>query len=230
MFSRNSDYEELRDLVSLGLADPDHGFEIDGVAVVSLEGRQRTEVVRSLVHELTHVLNGALLVPHRQPGLPVTLEPVGPWLEEGLASHLGLSHVDTKGRLHPDEISRELILLHGGRQVTGAPVAISALADGMRAGKVGSLEELVVLRRWNFYDGADFFLRYVQGATFIRFLLEDEELAEPFRDFLDEVATGEVDSTDVFEQLPIDVRELEKRYRAWTFLLAKRFDFRVPAN
>lgn len=165
LFARRADFREMarRDGLRAGYAG--YSSAGDGLVVLSAEGGDRDELLRTLAHELTHLVHRRAL----GPGL-------APWLSEGLADGVGDSAAADGWRP-----------LAGLDGIEG-PAA--RLAAAYRAGRVSGLERLVTLDRSRF-DRETVSYDYEQSALFVRFLLTDPELAGRFRSYLQRLAAGE---------------------------------------
>ena len=222
LLGRQGDYQELQDQLHLSSAEPVGGFEFGGVAVLLVEKRPPHELARTLIHELTHVLNGRYLAPPRRLGDFVASNAVGPWLEEGLAGNLALSQVDPTGKIHPQDLARQETRIGNITQLSGGAVAITTLARLLQSKRLPPIAELVELERGEFFAGGDRVGHYLQSSALVRFLLTDLDLRAPFLGFLGRVRAGDLDSSDLLASLPIEPARLEERFIEWTVALASR--------
>ncbi|MDY7092848.1 MAG: hypothetical protein SX243_07745 [Acidobacteriota bacterium] len=160
------------------------------VVVLTAEGAQQAELLRTLTHELTHLVNRRTL----GSGLPR-------WLSEGLADGVGDSAV-----------AGGWLALEGLAGVEG-PARRLYLAYG--EAMVPSLERLLSLQRGDFDRGTVSF-DYEQSALFVRYLLHDDALAAGFRAYLQRLAAGEeYDAEALRESLGRSWGELDRGLEAW---------------
>ena len=221
LLDRQDDYQELHDQLDLSNGEPVAGFEFGGVAVLLVEKRPPYELARTLIHELTHVLNRRYFAPPRRPGDPVASNVVGPWLEEGLAGNLALSHVDRIGKIHPQDLARQETRIGNITQVSGGAVDIATVARWLQSKRLVQIAELVELERGEFFAGGDRGGHYLQSSALVRFLLTDRDLRASFLGFLGRVRAGDLDSSDLIASLPIEPASLEGRFTEWTMALAR---------
>lgn len=220
LFSRKWDYRVLRSQATLGRGEPVDGFEMDAVAVLHREQRDRAQLQRVFVHELTHVLNRW----HLAPSAPLDVSrpsEVALWLEEGIATDLSFSRIDRRGRIDAKKLSREVRRAGGFIHYDGATAGLLSLAQRIRSGSLPTTAELVTLEREDFLSSEEASIHYLQSATLVRFLSNDAGLRAPFLAFLQAVSQGRTDSTDLLQALPIEPVELDRRYREWTLDLAR---------
>lgn len=199
------DYRRLRTAYSrLGSVHP-RAFAVGGLVVGHTGIGEESEILVALMHEMTHALNRRAL------GAPLP-----PWLEEGMATDLGLLWYED-----PDAPAPGLI---AGRDGLLRPQGIYRMLDLVEGG-VPPLETLIAEDRTAFFGEVPE-ARYAQSVLFVRYLLdgEDGRLATPFRDFLGSVATGESPSGDrLLHFLGRDWRQLETGYgRFVATLIAER--------
>jgi len=157
---------------------------------LALPAGRLDETLRTLVHELAHLVSRRAL----GPALPR-------WLAEGLADFLG----DGAG---PDG-------LRPVRRALGAEGEALRLQGAYVAGVVGPLARLVTLGVEEF-DGTSPSFDYEQSAFLVRYLLGDSELAPRFRAYLDTLAAGAPYDPDVFRRaLAIEWATLEGDFEHW---------------
>jgi hypothetical protein len=152
--------------------------------------RSRQDIVETLIHELTHLINRRTLGGN----LP-------PWLSEGLADGIG----DTAAA-------------DGLRQIDGANGAeaqATRLEMGYEVGRVPSVSRLLEKDSGEFDSGTVSY-DYEQSAFLVRLLLTDPDLGPRFRSFLRALAAGSVYTPELFyEHLGLDASELDRRLEAW---------------
>lgn len=170
LFADEVDYRAVSSTVS---SRPTHrsGFAIGGLAVFYVGDRPWPALVSTFVHELTHTLNRQAI----GSGLPL-------WLEEGLAGDLGAVWVED-----PDAPVPGLIAAAGEKSRWWPQRILQVWAT---ASVDSSCEALTALEPAGFYDSTG--RNQAHSQLFVRCLLDggNGELAEGFRGFLDEVATG----------------------------------------
>jgi hypothetical protein len=157
--------------------------------------RSRQDIVETLIHELTHLINRRALGGN----LP-------PWLSEGLADGIG-----------------DTATADGLQQIDGANGAEAQairLAMGYKASQVPTISLLLEKDRHNF-DSGTISYDYEQSAFLVRFLLTDPDLAPRFRSFLQALAAGTVYTPELFyEHMGLDASELDQRLEAWVRAVA----------
>jgi len=148
------------------------------------------ETVRTLFHELTHLVSRRAL----GPALPR-------WLAEGLADFLG----DGAG---PDGLGTV-------RRALGAEGEALRLQGAYAAGLAGPLARLVTLGVEEF-DGTGPSFDYEQSAFFVRYLLGDPELAPRFRAYLGTLASGAPYDSHAFRHaLAVEWATLDADFERW---------------
>lgn len=151
----------------------------------------RRAVLRTLVHELTHLVNRRAI----GPDLPR-------WLSEGLSDGLG----DTA------TVDRGLLPLSG---VEGSEGEAKRLRLAYGEGRVASLERLMTLER-DAFDRQAVSYDYEQSAMLVRFLLADPERADAFRGFLAELAAREpYDAERLRAALGSSWSALDRDFESW---------------
>lgn len=150
----------------------------------------RPEVIQTLAHELTHLVERRAF----GPGLP-------PWLSEGLANALGQT-ADSTG-FGP---------LAGQN---GAEALARRLRQAQQAGEARPFAELAGLPRSAFDRGVRAF-DYEQSTLWVRYLLLDPGLSPRFRAYLARLAEGERYETEKLrEHLGRSWPELEAGFNSW---------------
>jgi hypothetical protein len=146
--------------------------------------------VRTLVHELTHLVSRRAL----GPALPR-------WLAEGLADFLGDgADPDGLGTVH---------------RALGAEGEALRLQGAYGAGLAGPLARLVTLGADEFHGTGPSF-DYEQSAFLVRYLLGEPELAPRFRAYLGTLAAGASYDPDAFRQaLAVEWAELDRDFERW---------------
>lgn len=148
---------------------------------------EHEQVLSTLVHELTHLVNRRAL----GPALPR-------WLAEGLADGLGDAVGDS-----------------GLAESVGGLSEARRLKAGYADGSVLSVARLVDLDGPGF-DADPVSYDYEQSAFLVRYLLTDHELAPRFRVFLEGLALGEPYSRQTLKEvLGVDWADLDRRLELW---------------
>jgi hypothetical protein len=191
IFADRSDFRRFASQsgrVRVGYAGYSSGSQ--STVVLTAEHVQRDELLRTLAHELSHLVTRRVL----GSGLP-------PWLSEALADGVGDS-ATAEGWLP----------LRGLRGVEG-PARRLDLAYGEKM--VPSLQQLLVQDRGDF-DGATVSFDYEQSALFVRYLLQNEVLAVRFRGYLQRLARSETYDAEALRQaLGRSWEELDRGLEDW---------------
>ena len=167
-----------------------HSKPSDGYSAIWADASRPYDFARTLVHELTHLVNRRALGGN----LPR-------WLSEGLADALGDS--STPEGIQP---------LQG---FEGAEGQAKRLWLGYETGGVGSVERLIALDPGEF-DSTPNSYDYEQSTLLVRYLLLDPELGPRFRAFLAELAEGASCTPELLEShLGIDAATLDTLFRGW---------------
>lgn len=183
------------------------GHNAEGVAVLYVGRRPRSDVASTVIHELVHFLNRRAIGPQ----LP-------PWLGEGLADDLALSRIDAEGRVHPGELGGARQQRGGQWRVEGALASLQRLRDAARAGELPAILDFINADWESFVRTPKIQLHYAAAAFWVRFLIEGEgsRHAAGFRAFLAAVAAGEPPSAETLaEHLDEEWGTLDVRFRAW---------------
>ena len=191
LFGRRNGYSEFsaqQGLKTAGYAA--HSKPSQGYTAIWADPTRPEDFAKTLVHELTHLVNRRALGGN----LPR-------WLSEGLADALG------------DNATPEGIQPLQGLE--GAEGQAKRLQLGYETGGVGSIERLLSLRPEEF-DSAPNSYDYEQSTLLVRYLLLDPELGTRFRSFLKELADGSPCTPDILQQhLDVDWRTLDHRLQSW---------------
>lgn len=200
LFAAEADYRRFTEATSSLPADGFVGHAGSGVLAFYAEGRSRVALARTLVHEITHLLNDRAVARRLQP-----------WLEEGMATDLGSVWVESS----PDVESDPIVGDENALVVQGLEPRIFFLERLLEAGKLPSVAAVVSLDRDDFYRPEVKTYSYAHSAALIRYLLEGEDgrLAGAFHTFLKRVATGL--RADLLKLLERDVEELDRGFREW---------------
>lgn len=182
---------------------PAAGHAGHGMIVLYHGRRPAEQVVATLIHEITHLLNRRAV----GPALP-------PWLDEGLAEDL------TWCRVAPD--GTPLLGTFGGARVldeslvfvTGGLAVLGRFTEALEAGRVPPLSELVTLD-WEAFVHRDRELHYQQAGLLVRYLLDGRD-AEGFRAFLADTARGmPITGERLVTTLGVSWERLETGFITW---------------
>ena len=208
LFATAEDYMDFRDEEEIAFeAHIAHSFPLRGYVALYEADRSAPQLLSSLVHELTHLLN------HRSvgPALPA-------WLAEGMADDLAESSIDSRGQLSPGLLggeSRQLdsLTLHSGG--TGSLLRLQTLDQ---LGKLSGLQALIQLESKEFYQSERVQLHYALSSFWIRYLLRDpeDEMAKGFRSYLDAISKGaQITEALLAEHLGDNLENFEVGFRQW---------------
>lgn len=211
LFRQEADYRSFQSAERrlAGLASSGHAGH--GLIVLYADRQPRWQVVSTLVHEIAHLLNRRAI----GPALPS-------WLDEGIASDLGLSRVGADGTPQPGTLGGAIVLTPGRIDFHGGQASLRRLVEGMDAGRTLPVQSLLALDWERFVEPSAAELRYSQAAFFVRYLFDGEggSLARRFRAFLDAVADGEPATGEALrEHLDRDWQRIELGFRAWVRLV-----------
>jgi hypothetical protein len=178
LFRREADYRTFQGEETQLVGLKPRGHTGHGVVALYRGTQADGEVSATLTHELVHLINRRAL----GPALP-------PWLNEGMAEDVSLSFRHPDGRI---DFSR----LAGGKERTGSSTyrlrlghaSLERLRRG--AAELKPVEELVRMDWETFVSPGDEEVHYAHSAFWIRYLLEDPDLAPRFRAYLARVAGG----------------------------------------
>jgi hypothetical protein len=208
LFGRAKAYRAFRALEGVafdhGLA---HASPAQGYLALFRGSMPTEEVLSTLVHEATHLLNRRAL----GPALPH-------WLNEGLADDLAQSRIDAAGHVDTAGLGGEEVEREGQIVVTGGRAAAAALLDAMEVGDLPSLRQLQQMDDAQFHRADRVELNYAASSFWVRYLVggADPGLTRGFRRFLQDVATGQVlDDELLLSRLGTGWEELEAGFRLW---------------
>lgn len=210
-FREAADYREFRDLERIGFdTGLAHATPARGYLALFKGERADGEVLATLVHELTHLLNRRFL----GPALP-------PWLNEGIADDLAESRIDPDGVIHPDRLGGETLRHDGRIVILGGLAAAIDLQEAIRVDNLPTLRELVGMEERQFHRSDRVLLHYALSSFWIRYLASgfDPDVTRGFRQFLQDVAAGETLTVELLQRrLETDWDELESEFRLWVHL------------
>ena len=211
VFGQREAYLAFRDLepVSLdtGLA---HASPGRGYMALYTGQRPTGEVMATLVHESTHLLNRRSL----GPALPA-------WLNEGMADDLAQSRIDTAGRIDPEKLGGEVRQEDGKIVRSGGLAAAIELQEAIRDEALPSLRDLVAMEEQQFHRADRVQLHYALSSLWVRYLVSDADpaLRDGFRHFLQDIAGGTALEPELLtDRLARDWDELESDFRIWIHL------------
>lgn len=207
VFADAAAYEVFRDIEGVRFeAHVAHAFPSRGYVAILQDERTRVELVSSLIHELTHLLNRRAL----GPALPG-------WLSEGLADDLAESAV-LGGSISPGRLGGESRNAGGMVLHSGGKASLMRLQTLDQLGTLPSFAELVRMDEDRFYAPDEAQLHYALSSFWVRYLLDQPEAnrARGFRRFLAAVAAGRSIDVDLLSgHLDEDFASLERGFRLW---------------
>ena len=207
-FSRREAYESFRDQEEIDFESPvAHSYPSRGYIALFEADRSQAQVVSSLVHELTHLLNRRSL----GPALP-------PWIAEGMADDLAESATDALGRVSPGELGGEARTLSSWTLRTGGVASLIRLQTLDQLGTLPTLSELIDYEPEEFYSADQSQNNYALSSFWIRYLLAEpeSERARRFRRYLGSIAAGQpISETLLTDHLGEGPAGLEEGFRVW---------------
>ncbi len=208
LFESGEDYEAFRVGEEISFeSQVAHSYPARGYVALFHADRSPQQVVSSLVHELTHLLNRRAL----GPALP-------DWISEGMADDLAESKIDALGRLSPGVLGGQAERYETLTLRSGGIASLLRLRTLDQLGTLPSLEDLIRLETEEFYDPSKSQLHYALSSFWIRYLLRDpdDESARGLRSFLGAIAGGTpITETLLSAHLKRDLRDLEEGFRDW---------------
>jgi len=191
LFAERVDYESFarqQGMNASGYAA--HSSPSRGYTAIWADASRPEDFAKTLVHELTHLVNRRALGGN----LPR-------WLSEGLADALG--DTATPAGIQPLQ------------KFVGVEGQAKRLRLGYETGGVQSVDRLVVLGPEEF-DSSPNSYDYEQSTLLVRYLLLDPELGPRFRIFLAELADGAAATPELLEKhLGVKAAELDRRLQNW---------------
>lgn len=207
-FSDREAYEAFRDQEQVRFeSNVAHSYPARGYIAFYEGDRSPSQVISSLVHELTHLLNRRSL----GPALP-------PWLAEGMADDLAESATDAIGQVSPGDLGGEAERLVSWTLRTGGIASLIRLQTLDQLDELPTLSELIAIEGSEFYGPQFAQNHYALSSFWIRFLLDDpdSELAVGFRSYLSAVAAGEaISEALLIRHLNREWAALEADFRRW---------------
>jgi len=218
LFRREASYREFRILEGLPFeAKIAHAYPADGYLALYQGDRSTPDILESLVHELTHLVNRRAL----GPALPA-------WLDEGIADDLADSRIGADGSIQAgvlggDRHVRKLRVIRRG----GLASAID-LQELLKGDELPTLAKLVDMDQEQFYAKERKTQHYALSSFWVRYLLSgfDSGLQTGFRSFLQGTAEGQpITPERLLVDLGTDWQRLESGFRTWL-----RLQFLTPTN
>lgn len=208
LFAEEATYREYQRLSGFSMAG-NAGHAETGILAFYAEGQPHAELVRTLIHEIAHLLNDRALA-RRLP----------PWLEEGIATDLGSVWMESS------EVSTGRVNL----VLQSAESRFLLLGEILEQGGFPTVETLLSMS-YEVFHGKPRIQRYAyaHSLALVRYLLdgEDGRHAEGFREFLRQVAAGYGAAPHLlYEHLEVEPEELERDFQRWLELEVER----VKAN
>lgn len=225
LFAREQDYRAYSESSFPG-GGTNSGHAGSGVLAFFAEGRPRETLVRTLVHEITHLLNDRALARR----LPT-------WLEEGLASDLGGLWIESAATVVTEGEPR-LTQPEGWRSIGSRPelrlIHLGKILDGGLLPPVGILWSMDYSQ---FHSPAIENSAYSQSAAVVRYLMDGEggRFTDGFRTYLQRIAIGHGTNPKLLLKiLDTDLESFDRGFRAWVSTEAKaskrKLDQRMAAS
>ena len=200
LFATEADYRRFSGETTSLAAEGFVGHAGGGILAFYAEGRPRVDLARTLIHEITHLLNDRSIAWN----LPT-------WLEEGMATDLGSVWVEGSR-----EVARDLELGEDQELVIqGLEGRLFLLEELLNSGRLPPLTTLAGLDRDKFHEPDVKTYAYAHSAAFVRYLLDGEDgaLADGFRTFLKRIADGM--HADLLKLVGRDFAQLDEGFRSW---------------
>ncbi|MCH9646918.1 MAG: hypothetical protein K0U98_01695 [Deltaproteobacteria bacterium] len=206
LFAREGDYRAYSESSFPG-GGTNAGHAGSGVLAFFAEKKPRNTLARTLVHEITHLLNDRALA--RQ--LPT-------WLEEGLASDLGGLWIESAATVAKEGGARSSTL-DVWRSIGSRPeVRLIHLAKIMDEGLLPPVRILWSLDYSQFHSPAIESSAYSHSAAVVRYLMdgEDGRFTEGFRTYLKRIAIGHgANPKLLLKILETDLETFDREFRSW---------------
>lgn len=228
LFASERSYREYADRSSAATEFDARGHAGLRTAATFVGEDPEEEVIPTLVHEATHLINRSTLALR----LP-------PWLEEGVATDLEYSRIDDESALELGTVGGVSAFTGeamrrsatggfeavGTMRRTGGRASLSELLEAWRRRDIVDLPVLLELDSTQFVTETTRRIHYSESAFFIRFLLDGPAETDPtrFRSFLRAISDGSEITIDLFEQhMEERLDSVERRFHMWltTRLLA----------
>lgn len=174
------------------------GHAESGILAFFAEGRPRPELVRTLIHEIGHLLNDRALARR----LPT-------WLEEGIATDLGSAWLEDSAVA----TGRESLAIQSPHR------RLLYLGEMMDAGGLPPCQAVMYLNYDTFHRTPETERwAYAHSLALVRFLLDGDggRHADGFREFLRDVAAGYSPGTEnLLKHLELQPEHLDRGFRHW---------------
>lgn len=197
LFAEEATYREYQRLSGSTLAG-NVGHAETGILAFYAEGREQDELVRTLIHEIAHLLNDRALA-RRLP----------PWLEEGIATDLGSVWMESS----PVSTGRVDLAIQS------AESRFLLLGEILEQGGFPTVQTLLSMSYEVFHREPRIqSYAYAHSLALVRYLLDarDGRHADGFREFLHQVASGYGAAPELlYEELGVGPEELERDFQNW---------------
>ena len=181
--------------------------------IVTYPDKRHRNTLRVLVHEATHHFN------HLYLNLEDTANCT--WLDEGLATYIGLSGFTNENKLKPGALNLYMAKKLDRRISTATPEGMAFyLINKVRDGKELELERVLYAHKQDFYS-VDSVFNYAVAWSLVHFLLHAESggYREDFFDFLKQAQLGNHSPQQLEDSIGLELKELEKRLRNYILKL-----------
>lgn len=214
LFARREDFRALATTrPNLLISDP-WGFSGVGSAILFIGEQTRWDLIETLVHELTHVLNRRRLNDPHPP----------PWIEEGLATDLGCVWTEDPNALVPGMVRQTGERGDWYSVASACAARLLQFKDQTQLQALPRVEQLVSASREQFY-AANSLGGYTAAALLVRYFLDGEDgaLAPGFKAFLNDIAREKAPTPKLLSKhLGRSWDELDTGYRLFVAEEAKR--------
>lgn len=183
--------------------------------IVTYPDQDPKTTLRVLVHEATHHFN------HLYLGLKDTEDCT--WLDEGLATYIGLSGFTRDNQLKPGEVNLYLARKSGSTISTATPAGMAFyLINKVKSGKPIGLERILYAIKQDFYS-VDSVYNYGVSWILVHYLLHSDNGShrESFFNFLKQAQLGNHSVQQLETSLGLKVPQLEAKLKKYVLRLDK---------